>query len=241
MQRSFLSRVVNLCISFAAVLSTSLPLRAEDADLWTALTVHWDLRQSIISLQADAVGPGAILLIGDSLIESFAWDDLSGCRIINAGFAGIWTEKLAPRVPAIVKATSPSAIVLLVGTNDADPRKPEDWQAFTSGYTEILDDAEQRGIPITVVTPPPFEAGKGVASLYSKDRLDNVIRILHGISANHKARIIDLNSKFSGDDGYALNGTTADGIHLSGKAQNQFREMLTDELAAVPHKCLAAK
>ncbi|MGO4196848.1 SGNH/GDSL hydrolase family protein [Rhizobium sp. YAF28] len=213
-------------------------MRADDADPWAALAVHWDLRQSIIALQADAIGPGAVLLLGDSLIESFAWDGVAGCRLINAGFAGIWTEKLAPRVETLLTLSRPSAVAVLVGTNDADPRKPEQWDVFDAKYGDIVRAIKTRNIPLIVITPPPLEAGKGVASLYSPDRLSRVVSSILVEARRNGAAIIDLNKEMSNADHMAQPGTTADGIHLAGAASRHLRELLSQTLTNIHPPCL---
>jgi lysophospholipase L1-like esterase len=64
----------------------------------------------------------AIVFVGDSITE--AWADLAaafpGLKIANRGISGDTTRGVLARLPDDVLALEPSAIVLLIGTNDLE-------------------------------------------------------------------------------------------------------------------------
>jgi hypothetical protein len=80
---------------------------------------HWLIRDIVISSHKSAVGPGGLLFIGDSIVEGFYWNRIGALPVLNAGYSGIWTEALEPRVPLLLNSAEPSIAVLLVGTNDS--------------------------------------------------------------------------------------------------------------------------
>jgi lysophospholipase L1-like esterase len=80
---------------------------------------HWLIRDIVIASHRAAVGPGGLLFVGDSLVEGFYWNRVGSLPVLNAGYSGIWTEALEPRIPLLLQSASPSLAVLLVGTNDA--------------------------------------------------------------------------------------------------------------------------
>ena len=69
---------------------------------------HWLIRDIVIGSHRSAVGPGGLLFVGDSLVEGFYWNRVGSLPVLNAGYSGIWTEALEPRVPLLLNSAEPS-------------------------------------------------------------------------------------------------------------------------------------
>ena len=195
---------------------------------------HWLIRDIVISAHRSAVGPGGLLFVGDSIVEGFYWNQLGSLPVLNAGYSGIWTEALEPRIPLLLKSADPALAVLLVGTNDAKKDCSEDGlDEAVKNLDQIVGHFDEASVPLIAMTPPPIEKAKRVTSFYSVDAMADVSRRIVETCDGRAAAIVDLQSALSDGDGAAREGMTVDGIHLSPEGYRLMHDMLTETVTAV--------
>lgn len=195
---------------------------------------HWLIRDITIATHRTLVGPGGLLFLGDSLVEGFYWSSLGGLPVLNAGYFGIWTEELEPKVARLLKSAQPSFGVLLVGTNDAKKGSSEESIAAAAEHFErVVRHFEDAGVPFVAVTPPPIEPSKRLSNFYLADSMESLSRRILRIVDGRAAAILDLQKDFADPDGAARAGITTDGIHLSAEAYRLLHDMLETTIAAV--------
>ncbi|WP_262032238.1 SGNH/GDSL hydrolase family protein [Microvirga sp. Mcv34] len=191
---------------------------------------HWLIRDIVISSHKAAVGPGGLIFIGDSIVEGFYWNRIGSLAVLNAGYSGIWTEALEPRVPLLLQSVLPSVAVLLVGTNDAKKDCTESDLKGVAGHLErILGHFGDAKVPVVVLTPPPIEPGKRLTGFYSPDAMASLSRHIRRIAEGRAAGIVDLQTAFGDGSGLAREGMTTDGVHLSARAYRLLHDMLERE------------
>jgi lysophospholipase L1-like esterase len=194
---------------------------------------HWLIRDIVISSHKSAVGPGGLLFIGDSIVEGFYWNRIGALPVLNAGYSGIWTEALEPRVPLLLNSAEPSIAVLLVGTNDC---KKDCTESALGGvadhFDRIVGHFEEANVPVVVLTPPPIESAKRLTSFYSPDAMASLSRRFVQIADGRVAAIVDLQTAFADGNSAAREGMTTDGIHLSAQAYRLLHDMLETTIAA---------
>jgi lysophospholipase L1-like esterase len=194
---------------------------------------HWLIRDIVISSHKSAVGPGGLLFIGDSIVEGFYWNRIGPLPVLNAGYSGIWTEALEPRVPLLLTSAEPRIAVLLVGTNDA---KKDCTESALDGVAEhferIVRHFGDAQVPVLVLTPPPIEQAKRLTSFYSPEAMASLSRRIVQIAEDRAAGIVDLQKEFADETGAAREGMTTDGIHLSAQAYRLLHDMLETTIAA---------
>ncbi|MGO4571481.1 SGNH/GDSL hydrolase family protein [Microvirga sp. 2TAF3] len=192
---------------------------------------HWLIRDIVIGSHIHAAGPGSVLFIGDSIVEGFYWNRIGACPVVNAGYSGIWTEALLPKVPRLLETAKPRLAVLLVGTNDAKKGKTEPELDEVATYCDrIVRLSGETGVPLIVMTPPPVETGKRLTSFYSVEAMASLSRRIVRIAERHGAGVIDMHTAFSGAGHEAQEGFTTDGIHLSPQAYRRMHDMLTRKI-----------
>ncbi|WP_201860925.1 SGNH/GDSL hydrolase family protein [Microvirga soli] len=195
---------------------------------------HWLIRDIVIASHRAAVGPGGLLFVGDSLVEGFYWNRVGSLPVLNAGYSGIWTEALEPRIPLLLQSASPGIAVLLVGTNDA---KKDCSESALDGVAEhfdtILRHFETAAVPVIVMTPPPIERAKRLTNFYSADAMASLSRRIVQIADGRAAAIADLHTAFGDGAGAAREGLTTDGVHLSARAYRQLHDVLEKTVANV--------
>ncbi len=202
-----------------------------------AFAPHWLIRDIVIASHRNAVGPGGLLFVGDSQVEGFYWNRLSSRPVLNAGYSGIWTEALEPRVPLLLQSAKPGIAVLLVGTNDAKKDCTESaLDAVTGHFDTIIRHFEAAAVPVIVMTPPPIERGKRLTNFYSADAMASLSRRIVQIADGRAAAVVDLHTAFGDGEGAAREGLTTDGIHLSAGAYRRLHDMLEKTVASVTAK-----
>jgi lysophospholipase L1-like esterase len=194
---------------------------------------HWLIRDIVISSHKSAVGPGGLLFIGDSIVEGFYWNRIGALPLLNAGYSGIWTEALEPRVPLLLNSAEPSIAVLLVGTNDSKKDCTESaLDGVADHFERIVGHFEEANVPVVVLTLPPIEPAKRLTSFYSPDAIASLSRRIVQIADSRVAGIVDLQNAFADGNGAAREGMTTDGIHLSAQAYRLLHDMLETTIAA---------
>lgn len=195
---------------------------------------HWLIRDIVIGAHRAVVGPGGLLFVGDSLVEGFYWNRIGPMPVLNAGYSGIWTEALEPRVPLLLSSAQPALAVLLVGTNDAKKDSTESGlDGVMEHFDKIVRHFEEAQAPFVVLTPPPVERGKRLTSFYAAEVMASFSRRIVQTAQGRAAAIVDLQQAFADGHGYARAGVTTDGIHLSAEAYRQLHDMLETTIAAV--------
>lgn len=192
---------------------------------------HWLIRDIVIGSHRSAAGPGGLLLVGDSLVEGFYWNRIGSLPVLNAGYSGIWTEALEPRVPLLLQSAKPGLAVLLVGTNDAKKDCTESTlDGVTEHFEKIVRHFEVAAVPVIVTTPPPIERAKRLTSFYSAEAMASLSRQIVRIADGRAAAIVDLHMAFGDKDGAAREGVTTDGVHLSATAYRQLHGMFDQKV-----------
>jgi lysophospholipase L1-like esterase len=192
---------------------------------------HWLIRDIVISSHKAVVGPGGLLFIGDSIVEGFYWNRIGSLPVINAGYSGIWTEALEPRVPLLLQSAQPRIAVLLVGANDAKKDCVDGaLDGVAAHFERIIGHFGDVEVPVVVLTPPPVEQEKRLTGFYSPDAMASLCERILRIADGRAAGIVDLQNAFAGENGMAREGMTTDGIHLSAQAYRLLHHMLEREV-----------
>jgi lysophospholipase L1-like esterase len=198
---------------------------------------HWLIRDIVIGSHRSAVGPGGLLFVGDSLVEGFYWNRIGSLPVLNAGYSGIWTEALEPRIPLLLKSAEPGIAVLLVGTNDAKKDCTEEALDRVADHFEtIIRHFEAAAVPLVVVTPPPIERAKRLTNFYSADAMASLRRRIVQIAGGRVAAIVDLYTAFGDGTGAGREGLTTDGVHLSAGAYRRLHDVLEKTVTSVTMK-----
>ncbi|NIX77205.1 SGNH/GDSL hydrolase family protein [Microvirga terricola] len=193
---------------------------------------HWLIRDIVIGSHIPAAGPGNLLFIGDSIVEGFYWNRVAALPVVNAGYSGIWTEALEPKVPRLVEAAKPRIVALLVGTNDAKKGQTESGlDAVIDVFSRTVRQAVSAGAPVIVVTPPPVETSKRLTNFYSVEAMSLLSRRIMSIAEGEGVHVVDMHGAFAAENGDAKAGVTTDGVHLSAQAYRAMHDMLERKIA----------
>lgn len=172
---------------------------------------HWTARTYMIAANLRWLGPGSLILVGDSNLEMIPPHALEGLNAVNAGFGGATAENVlasikSPMVMAALKANPPKKAIIQVGTNDS--RQGADPAAVAKSALALAALLRSLGASSTIYAIPPIEENK------TAFRSASVAAAIH--EATRQACVRD-GVPFI-DPYAAVRGSgdvTEDGIHLS--------------------------
>jgi len=181
---------------------------------------HWNGVDGKLTANAQVLGAGSAMVMGDSLTEGFWWNQFNGCYVTNAGYGGISAKELSERVHIPLNTLLPGSVILMIGTNSANNSlTPTERAMFSTHHLSIVDAIIAKGaMPILVSIPP---IGKD-NTLFSQSVINDFNTHILANATSRGLQFINLNfvlmdlNPSSPTYGYALPGyTVADHLHLA--------------------------
>lgn len=205
---------------------------------------HDKVRLFIIKLQASQAGYGRAVLLGDSITEGLYYNTVCGSPIINAGIGGIGVRGMLDFLPAILQATRPSVVVVLLGVNDAYGKSVplSSLSRWSVGYDHLVNAIISFGATPVLMTILPVEKGKPLgAQSFDEQAIKYFNQQIRKIAKAHKIPLVDTYKMWANSGGYILRGSTVDGVHLTGKAYkrlyDEFKEAVSKGFAKRDRPC----
>jgi lysophospholipase L1-like esterase len=168
---------------------------------------------------------GPVVFVGDRLTEVGSWSEwLPDLEVVNQGRAGDTTEDVLERLDDVV-AAQPSAVVLLIGTNDLSHRASV--EQVVRGNEEILfklrHELPQTRLVVQSVLPREQERAEDIHQV-------NIH--LRQFAPSVKADFVDLFSVLADEHGALREEYSQDGVALTDAAYQAWLETLRPVLAA---------
>lgn len=190
---------------------------ATAADYWAP---HWSARMGALYLQADVIGPGAVMLLGDSNTEAFYWTSVGGCRIVNAGFGGARIKQLVDIAQQLSVLYKPKVVHVMIGTNNVT--LPPESQENIEAQQDLISVAKAfRSQGAKVVFWPIMPIGKNAGTASTQPNRASLNLSIQNASTL-TGSLFDwwFPLLYEGDDGWSKPGTlAADGFHFSAETQ----------------------
>jgi lysophospholipase L1-like esterase len=215
--RSTLSAVVAAAV---AIIAANPPAYAQRPP-----KMSWnEVRRGLFALSK--VESASIVMLGDSLTEGAPWAELTGCaHLIERGIGGDTTAKVLARLDDVLKL-KPRAVFLMIGVNDISLAVPR--ETTLANYKAILDRLKGPHLVVAYVLP--------VAASYDKRQMNGSIAALDdsitGLVADRpNTTVLDLRPRFRGSNGYLREELSYDGLHLSPKGYEVWRDAIAPYVA----------
>jgi hexosaminidase len=183
-----------------------------------------EVRRGLFALSK--VESASIVMLGDSLTEGAPWAELTGCpHLLERGIGGDTTAKVLARLDDVLKL-KPRAVFLMIGVNDILLSVPR--ETTVANYQAILDRLKGPHLVVAYVLP--------VAASYGKRQMNSSIAALDDAIASLVAdrpntTVLDLRPRFRGPDGYLRADLSYDGLHLSPKGYELWRDTIAPYVA----------
>lgn len=153
-----------------------------------------------------------IVLIGDSITEAFDTTTLlPQFPVVNKGVYGDYTEGVYARLTQDVVSLNPSAVFVLIGTNDmARERTDDEIIGSISRITILLK--KQLPLAKIVITSilPTLEIENR-----PNGRINRLNMRIKSLTEEFRIQYFNLHQHFTDDDGNLLKYYTTDGLHIS--------------------------
>ena len=168
---------------------------------------------------------GPVVFVGDRLTEAGAWSEwLSEHEVVNLGHAGDTTTDVLDRLDDVI-ARRPSAVVLLIGTNDLSHRASV--EQVVRGNEEILfklrHELPQTRLVVQSVLPREQERAEDIHEV-------NIH--LRQFAPTVKAEFVDLFAVLADEHGALRPEYSQDGVALSDAGYEAWLDALRPVLAA---------
>jgi len=167
---------------------------------------------------------GAVVFAGDSITEQWSTlsKDFPGLKTVNRGISGDTSGGLLLRFQQDVLSGRPSAVVILIGTNDLPANVPP--RRIAACIRRMVEKTEKNcGIPVVVchVLPRAREPG----------RFPETIRELNGLidllaTSRKNVQVCDAFAPLADADGSVRKDCSADGLHLNAAGYGVLAEAL---------------
>ena len=173
----------------------------------SGLGTHHEARSQIIGAHLRQLSGDYILLMGDSHAES--WFAPTGCNlpVVNAGLAGATAETYSRFFASLTLPRPPRAIILTIGTNDAQYRRISDPDHAVVTYERTVETLLKRAAEQTknvIVTPvPPLDPGR--AAEFSRETALRFSIVLENSCRKQGYRFVDP---------FSQGAELFDGVHL---------------------------
>ena len=219
----FINLILLFIIVMLAVLIVLLMLRpAQQPDNRTDLQKYYDSKCQSYSVQNVNLAKGQIVFIGDSITDLYILDDHYAdlpLACYNRGIGGDTTSGVLDRLKVSVYDLSPSAVVLMIGTNDINGYLEEEdilerYAQIIDGIRANLPDAQLYCMSII----PQNEQIEEYSHIRIADTTPCIMRVNAGICrlAEEKGAVyLDLFSLIADEDNHLIREYSDDGLHLN--------------------------
>jgi lysophospholipase L1-like esterase len=181
---------------------------------WRAIPEYPLYRGAAIRQQSAVIPTGAVLFIGDSIVDQAYVPTVCGVPVLNAGMSGATVADLIPLALDVIKQSKPSRMLISVGINNALPKTK---RVTVSDYSQQLDQivsaALAAGMDVSVLTQTPVRSDQPLGlDIPMLKEIDGAIRRL---AQRHQIRLIDVAATLAGTGGEMPRTSTIDGVHLT--------------------------
>jgi lysophospholipase L1-like esterase len=170
---------------------------------------------------------GPVVFIGDKLTEAGAWSEwLPDLDVVNLGHAGDTTADVLDRLDEVIERR-PSAVVLLIGTNDLSHRASV--EQVVRGTEEILyklrHELPQTRLVVQSLLPRERERAEDIHEV-------NIHLRQYAAAPSVKGEYVDLAPVLGDEAGTLRAELTTDGLQLNEAGYEAWLEALRPVLAA---------
>lgn len=189
----------------------------------------WNKRRTTFESNREA-SEGAVVFLGDSITQGWK-DDFSGAfaglRKANRGISGDTTRGMLYRLEQDVLSLDPTAVVLLMGTNDLEEKGTP--QQIASNVRQIVEAIEQhsRETPILLCLVMPSSESKSRPA----DAIKEINQLYREIARQHEqVTLVDTWTPFADESGNAKREEFPDLLHPNAKGYAKWEQILRPAL-----------
>ena len=205
---------------------------------------HRFARMFVMRSQLAEIEPDYIAMVGDSITEANSRRSACNRPLFNAGVSGTTVSGVNRDTLPLLREHPPRAMLLAIGVNDArrvnSKTSPERVIDFEREYRAMLSTAKAITAHVGVATIAPVEKGKVFGDThYDIDLIRQFNVIIRRVAQDMKIAVTELTDE-ADEQGFAREGATLDGVHLSPLAYRQWWSAIDRGWSAIVKDCRAS-
>ncbi|WP_118194417.1 GDSL-type esterase/lipase family protein [Albibacterium indicum] len=185
-------------------------------------------QQRVSHFRSLPIHPNSIVFLGNSITDGAEWSELfANSSIINRGISGDKTAGILNRLDEITNR-KPLKVFLLIGTNDLEHKIPQQ---------EVIDnifliarilkqDSPDTKLYIQSILPVNDFYKKFNNHTKNGKAIEQINTVLSENAVKYSYKFIDLHRSFIDAEGKLKKDLTNDGLHLNGKAYQEWKELI---------------
>ncbi len=199
---------------------------------------HISVRNIMIESQLTQVETTAVLIVGDSIVESWLPGSTGPCQVINAGMGGGGVRQVITLLSELKQkkmASKLSGIIIAIGVNDAQRASfPENYVVnWKKDYEVMIDIALHLNAKLAISTILPVEDGLPLGSNYfDRPTIEQMNTFIRQVANKKNLRLIDAKKYFQAK--VQKKGFTIDGVHLTPDSYKYFTKLM---MTGMPANC----
>lgn len=189
------------------------------------LTEEYLVRIEAFSSENSHLSAECLMIVGDSLVQSFPTRAMTDADWVNRGVSGDRVIDLSSRLGPSAVYSPCTVVAVLIGTNDivVDAREP---RAVALDVISLVDRLSSHGKKVVAHTIPPTRHPHKDAL----PRIQRANRIIRSQARSRSVALLDLESLLRGEDGQLLADYSKDGVHLTPAAYAKWTKRLAEEV-----------
>lgn len=198
---------------------------------------YYDAKCASYAVQNTNLAKGQIVFIGDSITDLYVLDDYYNdlpLAVYNRGIGGDTTEGVLKRLKVSLFDIKPSKVVLMIGTNDVNGKRPNDEILYT--YRQIVNKIRIELPDADLYCMSIIPQGKALEDYTSVDVDLSTEKILElnpeikKIAEEKGATYIDLFSHVADENNLLIERYSDDAIHLNAAGFEVWTSLLKPKL-----------
>ncbi len=185
-------------------------------------------QQKLSMFRACPETKGAIIFLGNSIIEGGNWNELFPEKsILNRGIGGDVTAGVLARLDEIVRH-EPSKLFICIGTNDI--AKGLDIPTIIANYKSIIETVRQQSPVTEIYVQSVLPVGKKVFTGHDNEKNLLLNEALQKLCTKQNIIYIDIHAEMIDTNGYLNRAYTNDNLHLMGEAYLLWKNKIENHL-----------
>ena len=205
---------------------------------------HRYVRMFVMRSQLAEIDPDYVAIVGDSITEANSRRSACNRPLFNAGVSGTTVSGVNRDTLPLLREHPPRAMLLAIGVNDArrvsSKTSPERVIEFEREYRAMLSTAKTITAHVGVATIAPVEKGKVLGDThYDIGLIRQFNDIIRRVAQDMQIAVTEL-ADLADEQGFAREGATLDGVHLSPLAYRQWWSAIDRGWSAIVKDCRAS-
>ncbi len=228
--------IIALLVTIVITVGLVLGLPSDDEE--NPFVAYYDSKCSSYAVQNSNLSKEQIVFIGDSITDLCPLDDYYAdlpLACYNRGIGGDTTDGVLNRLQVSIFDLKPQKVVLMIGTNDVDGGKSEDY--IINNYIKIVEQIKNElpTVELYCMSIIPqnevFGASSGLNITENNQKIQRINARIKALSDEKGAIFVDIYYALLGENDSLDTSYSDDGLHLNASGFTVWADIVKPYLA----------